>query len=1016
MPADPATLFDLGAAVRQGRGGFVNLPARPRPCCLVLLAADSREGLLGELRSLRERLGDGGAIDLPAPPTGGAIDLLAPPAGGAHRLALLASGAAELGAAAATAEARLADGKARRLALKGSVFYAAGSSPAAGKTAFLFPGQGSQHPGMLDELCLLFAGVRGWFEELDQLVSDLPIPPPSLLAFPPAEAPAPERERLARELFGLRGGAQLGVVANLSLFDLVTDLGVRCDMMLGHSNGEHAALFASSTFRAGRPGLQMAMRRMIEQALVMPPPPVPEGVLTVGLRDRAALDRLLAEEAGGLHLAMVNCPSQVVLAGRSDAVDRAVRRLSASGAIAARVPLDRAYHTPLFADWGRWLHRLYQDAEAGPGAVPLYSCMTGSLYPEKPDEIRDLAAEQWTRPVDFERTLQRLYEDGARLFVEVGPDSKLRSFVADVLRHRPHLAVASSSARHPAVEQLQRLAGELWVNGVEIDFSSATWGALAAWSRASWQGWQGNGQAAPAAAPETEPAEAEAEARIGIARAHFALMQEFLAGQARILGLVAEQVQAVGPAAPPGDQAAGLGTLPAREWPLLDRVRTDGRRLEAQRRFDLDRDPLLQDHSLGPQPPPPSPGCAPGPPSLAVLPFTFSLEILAEAALALFDSQFKERGAVAAMRGVRGSRWLALDRGTLDIAVTAEILDPARPTARVRIFQVEHGRHLLAFEGDVEVAGDVKAAQAAGAPPFGAAGGAPLAPPRRWSAADFYRDFAFHGPAFHVLCRVHGGAGEMIAADLTVPARPAPRGAAAPPRLLLDPALLDGSGQLVGLWLLEEGHRDFGIFPFHLRELRVFQPAPPVGAAIAGRATVRWSPVGATSAEIDFDDSEGRPLYRLAGLEQRYLAIPPRFARALMGRAARPRWLTDPDPVDERARTLSGLPHRFLEESWGIWSRALAHQVLAGEELDDWYERRGRSIPWLLARAAGKETVRAWAATAQGLELAAADLVLAGEESGQLEVSCPPLAARGARPVLELAWQGENVTARLVAI
>jgi hypothetical protein len=346
------------------------------------------------------------------------------------------------------------------------------------------------------------------------------------------------------------------------------------------------------------------------------------------------------------------------------------------------------------------------------------------------------------------------------------------------------------------------------------------------------------------------------------------------------------------------------------------------RRLEEERRFDLDSDPLLRDHCLGK-----------GPRPLAIVPFTLSLEIAAEAALRLCGG-----GVVVGMSALRASRWLALDRGSLTLGITAEIAADNARTAKVRLYQIEDGARQLAFEGEVEIA----AAWPPSPPPRLPDPG--LAPPRLWSAAGFYRDYAFHGPAFRGIRQVVGIGGldgEAIEAALEVLVRPVPKGASGPPAFLLDPALLDCSGQLVGFWLLEGGHRDFGIFPFHLHELRIHGPAPEPGEELTARAAVRWQARGTTSADVDFLDAQGRLIYRLTGLEQRYLSLPPRFARVFLGSQEQP----DSQAIDD-------LPHDFLAGSGGIWSRALAHQVLAPAELDEWYGPRERSIPWLLGRVA----------------------------------------------------------------
>jgi malonyl CoA-acyl carrier protein transacylase len=940
--------------------GLDNLPADCQPAVLALLAAEDRRQLIVDLGALRDRVAEAGIAGLPA----------APPRGGPCRVALLATDAADLIAKTEAAIPKLASFEGPRLVSKGSLFYGSGAAET-GKTVFLFPGQGSQHTGMLAELCALLPGVRAWFEDLDRSVAGLPIPAPSLLAFPPADGlTEAQRAALQRELYDLRGGAQLGLVSDLALYELVVDLGLRPDIMVGHSNGEHAALFASKTFHAGRRELFDAIRRMVELAIRLPPPAEPELVVTVGLRDRARLDELIAAESGELFFSMINCPSQCVLAGRAAAVERASRKLAKEGAIVVRLPLERAYHTPLFATWGRFLHQLYEETSVGPGEVPLYACMTGAPYPADPERIRAMAAEQWSNPVDFEKTVRQLYADGVRLFVEIGPDNKLKGFVDDVLRGREHLAVSTSSARHPALEQLLRFVGELFVHGVDLDFGSATWRALQP------------RQATTALATTPGPVAEDGE-QLAIVTAHFELMQQFLASQARILELV----------------SAESPSPPARtEWPLLGvEIRRTAGFLETERQFDLERDPLLRDHSLGPA----VPATLSGPRPLAILPFTFSMEIVAQAACSLFGGV----GEVVRMMDLRAYRWLSLDRGRATLRIRAEAHPELAGIARVRVLQMEDGgRGLLAFEGDVEVAETFPPAPAARPSVPGLPG------PRLWSSADFYDRYAFHGPTFQGIRAVRGIGGEALEAALETP--PAPPGP--PAESLLAPALLDCSGQMVGFWLLENGRSDFGIFPFHLKDFRVFGRPPRPGDALEGRAAVTWQEHAGTRADVDFCAGE-RLIYRAAGLEQRYLPLPPCFARALLGSQTRPRQISVPVALAGAVatRAVEGLPHSFLAGSWGIWGRALAHLILSAAELDDWYERRARSLPWLLGRLAAKETIQAWAAEAYGLELRGADLELDGEED--IQVRSPQLTGPHAAPPLRLLHDGERVVARLEA-
>ncbi|MBL8250578.1 MAG: type I polyketide synthase, partial [Candidatus Competibacter sp.] len=74
-------------------------------------------------------------------------------------------------------------------------------------------------------------------------------------------------------------------------------------------------------------------------------------------------------------------------------------------------------------------------------------------------------------PVRFRESIQRLYADGARLFVEVGPSPYLTGFVRDSLKHQPHVAVASDDRRRDDLTPLRHLLATLFVRGAALDLS-----------------------------------------------------------------------------------------------------------------------------------------------------------------------------------------------------------------------------------------------------------------------------------------------------------------------------------------------------------------------------------------------------------------------------------------------------------------------------------------------------------------------------------------------------------------
>ena len=760
----------------------MNLPREPRSSRLVLIADTSRDALRRRVAEVRDAIGETSAW------------MLAERFGeGAHRVAIVGANREQLLAGLTTAHEQLAKADRLRRA-RGSVYFGEASAPP-GPMVFLFPGQGSQHEGMLAELCVAFPTLHRWFEDLERAVADVES---SVMSMVYGNTSTPER------LFGLGGGAQIAFIAGIALHEILTTLGLKADAMLGHSSGEHAALVTSGTFsHTDRSTIFAAAHDVMLQARDLPKPDVREASVAVSGCPRELLMQLIDEMPGRLFLAMDNCPSQSVLAGTADAIENATARIQARGAICVPLAFEHAYHTPLFHEWQRRLEAIYRSAISGRGHTPLYSCAAAGPYPEEAESARALASAQWSSVVRFGDTIERLYGDGYRTFLEVGPGNKLTGFVDDVLRKRPHVAVSACSSSRPDLEQLHHMAAELFVNGYAIDAARFT------------------------LAPPQTP---------GIVEHHFALMQEFVATQERVFAMFEN----------------AMGNRPRRE---------------IARTFTLESDPILRDHSLG--------QCLP------VIPFTMSLELAMEATGA------------NEITDVSGYRWLALDQGKLDTAISID-------GDRVRIFEVDRNKKHLAFE--------CRVSPGAPHPPFGH-----LLPARGEkglvSAKDFYDNYAFHGPLFQCIKEILSVSATTIEAKLE--------------RTKGEATILDTAGQLVALTLLEQGRKNFGIFPFRLKRLTRWNND---AKTLYAQATVEWNDRGTTNANIVYTDEQANVVYEIEAFEQRYLQIPPNFAQLIFGTKPKNITLTKED-----------IPTDFLEESWHIWARALAHRFLDRDELRAWY-------------------------------------------------------------------------------
>ena len=854
-----------------------------------------------------------------------------------------------------------------------------GDGDTAGRIAFLFPGQGSQHIGMLGELYEKLPQVRAWFDALDAAHSRAGDTPPSRLIFSRHNVSADERRERERALFDIGRGAQLGTVANLALYEVLRCFGIEPDVVLGHSNGEHAAVLAAcANLDADRDELCDWLQRASRAGFKLGEPVRAEKMIAVTAVEQARLEALVARHPGDLFWAMDNCPHQQVLAGRRATVDEAIKEITAAGGICGDLPFTRAYHTPLFSEWAETLRAYYEQLPLQTARVPIFSCLTTGAIPPEPAAIRDNMAGQWTSSVRFRETIEALYADGVRTFIEVGPGSKLTAFVEDTLRGRPHLAVGTSSIHRGDVLQLQHLLAALHAHGVVID--ARRFDLLM--------------PVIPVAVPQRisiTPEQAQSGVRTPAAAlppnlaAASALHSDLIAGALASMARMEDAFRAV---TGTGPREALLSPSNGRLWPLLGEVQAiDNNSLIAERRFTRAGDPFVADHCLGRTF---LDGRGPKFP-LPVLPFTASLEILAESAQRLSGS------VVGIITDVRANRWLALDGGALTVQTSAERRGAA---IRVSLFDSSNNATVPAFEGTAHLtgtAGDSLALYTSD----------PTArPPSRWTAEEFYRSYAFHGPSFQGISRVVSLGSRSIEAELAVTALHGLQAGT----LQLDPALLDCAGQLVAFWLLEHEGREpsFGIFPFAARRVILHQRPLPPGHAVRCKGVITSHSEIKTEASFAFVAPDGQVIATIEGLEQRLIDFPHALARWIFGGEAAEFSQPVASTLQRVVRRIAAGDWPLLTESWGIWQRALAHLALSEAELDAWLklsQTSDKRLSWLLERIVIKESVRRWAEQRSMAVPDVADIVV-GEGS---KIICRPLGPL--QPNCDLRHEGGTIAA-----
>ena len=874
----------------------------------ILLGAADREAWLERASRLQDWLERGHNLDVALKDLAATLnaEAMAEP----FRLGLVVKSPADLRDRLRYLRERLSDPSCSAIRdARGSYFW---ERPLAkpGALAFLFPGEGSQYAGMLADLCLHFPEVRQRFDIADRVARERGFAHlPSQVLFDQAREPD-------GSLWTVGTAINVVLSSQWGLHQLLVRLGLRPDAVLGHSSGEFLTLAAAGALsvdhqlEAGLGELGRVFERLEASGHV------PSARLVAVAADRDRVEQVCQELGIGSTIAIDNCPHQVVVACTPAAADAVVKRLKAQGLVCEYLPFERAYHTPTFASALGPVRAFFKDLDLRPPQVNVYSCAVACQLSGDVEQLRRVAVEQWALPVAFRATIESMYADGIRVFVEVGARGNLTGFVEDTLRDRPHFAVAANLPRRSGLTQLNHLVASLYAQGValrpdylyerrrpqridlEHDLPEARRGpALAvgfpemALSPALVERLRGaraaaavraevelpamhaapalgtsryNGHVEPPASPapaDAAPAPARRSPREEAVLAHLKTMDAFLETQRQVMGAYrAARTQAPSGRRPAEGAPTGGAGAAAGPWVGTIERLVPGRELVAVRRLDEMNDPVADNHTLGGRR---VSALDPSRKGLPVVPFTVMAEMLAQAAAVLVPE-----GTLVALRDVHAHKWIRYEAEPVALELRA-VRDPSTPD-RVRVVIVNKatsGRKRAADEGPV-VQGEAVFAPAREpgppAPPFHLKG----ARASRFTAQSVYDEqWLFHGPAMQAIARIGGTSSQGIEGTLKVLPRAALLQGGDARALRTDPIVLDAFTQLLGCWGLDTQPEGDVIFPLRVGEIAFFGPDPPEGAEVACRIAVREVSRHLVRVDADLVGPEGGVWVRIRGWE-----------------------------------------------------------------------------------------------------------------------------------------------------
>ncbi|MDP2387661.1 MAG: ACP S-malonyltransferase [Bacteroidota bacterium] len=282
--------------------------------------------------------------------------------------------------------------------------------------AYVFPGQGSQFPGMGKDLYDNNSNAKALFEKANEIlgfrITDI--------LFNGTEEELKQTKVTQPAIF----------LHSVVLASTLADF--KPDMVAGHSLGEFSALVANKTL-----SFEDALKLVYKRALAMQKaceinPSTMAAVLNLDDKVVEAICADITASGNTVVAANYNCPGQLVISGSIEGVNIACEKMKEAGAKRALVlPVGGAFHSPLMEPARVELEQAINATHFNTPVCPVYQNVTASAV-SNPEEIKKNLIAQLTAPVKWTQTIENMIKDGATNFTEVGPGKVLQGLVKKI--------------------------------------------------------------------------------------------------------------------------------------------------------------------------------------------------------------------------------------------------------------------------------------------------------------------------------------------------------------------------------------------------------------------------------------------------------------------------------------------------------------------------------------------------------------------------------------------------------
>ena len=907
-------------------------------------------------------------------------------------LALVPSTVADLRMRLSSAAERIAAGVARCRDKSGTYFFRDHLlGEGRGRLAFVYSGVMGFYPDMLRDLVVRRPECRRAFDELEEALADKDGAfTPSNFIFPPAPC-----YRHDADVFVSGAYAEALVstyTAATALSRHLALVGVEPEGVVGFAGGDLASLMKAGAAgeeptRADRLGVLRGIYQAIKKA-----------VAHAGLPEAVMLSVLTRhpDEAGAIvagfpkdkaTVAVDFSPRQQTLALAPDFAEEAERAFAAAGVRTMRLALDRPFNTPSCEKLVPYIRKFASGFMRRSPSLDVYSCATAAPLPKSSRAVRNDAADRWAKPVRFRETVRRMYDDGYRVFLEVGPRGLMSAAVDDTLRGEPHAAVAVNSIHRSALLQMQHALGLLAALGAKVDlrriFEDRRVQELDFDGSRSFQERRDAERKLVRAFPQfsfpgADPARATSEA--------------LAPAVAPVRGSKAAERKAAVAELARRRRRFEFGAL----YPLVADAeiveQSPGISLELVKDFRLEEAQFLADFAYG------SSQLSYSDPNLkGLVPFALPVgaEIMGEAAQMVVPKL-----TLVAIEELAMLSMVSFDGGGLKLRIVAErtASSGGRAAVKVRLYRADPGSSQ--FVRPVMEATMVMAERAEVRVPMSCE---PLLRPRavHWSSRDIYPTRLCCGPRLRNIVFVESWNETGIDYEVEVPPLTGMVTHTRFPLWVVNPALLNAVAGGFALWRSHERFSGAFSFPFRLRRLEMRGVTPREGSRLKCYMRLAGVTPISHSCDILVTDGNGNTLMSLSGWQELTKRVPEGYpalilqpATTFLTKGLSPEALGRPD-AGVGSAYVTEVPYSMFiggdtgaADAWPdeFWLRILSHVILGAVERREFAEMTGsvaRRTEWLFGRVAAKEAVRRYLKETYQARWSDADVQIWADERGK---------------------------------